>query len=130
MIRGEKSARYHDLKQSSGSEGGEAVAPNRGVLHGVLLTCYSLRMKQLSLREANQGFSRLVREIEATGERVLVLRNGKPAVEIAPSGEARAVRKPTQAQGRAVRAFLKLARMKPGDSSSQARWTRDELHER
>ena len=87
-------------------------------------------MKQLSLREANQGFSRLVREIEQTGERVLVLRSGKPAVEIIPSGESRAARKRTPEQERAVRAFLKLARTKPGDSSGEQRWTRDELHER
>lgn len=87
-------------------------------------------MKQLNLREANQGFSRLVRQIERTGERVLVLRNGKPAVEIIPSGENRAVRRRTPAQERALRAFLKSARAKPGNSTGQRRWTRDELHER
>jgi len=87
-------------------------------------------MKQLNLREANQGFSRLVREVEQTGERVLVLRNGKPAVEIVPSGASRAVRRRTPRQERAVRAFLKSARSKPGDSSGQRRWKRDELHER
>jgi len=87
-------------------------------------------MKQINLREANQEFSRLVREIERTGERVLVLRNGKPAVEIVPSAERRAVRSRTPEQERAIRAFLKLARSKPGDSSGDRRWTRDELHER
>ena len=88
------------------------------------------RMKQLNLREANQEFSRLVREIERTGERVLVLRNGKPAVEIVPSGERRAVHRRTPEQERAIRAFLKVARTRPGDSSGQRRWTRGELHER
>ncbi len=87
-------------------------------------------MKQLNLREANQGFSRLVREVEETGERVLVLRNGKPAVEIVPSGEKRAMRKRAPEQERAIRAFLKSARTKPGDSSGEDRWTRDELHVR
>jgi len=87
-------------------------------------------MKQLNLREANQEFSRLVRKIEETGERVLVLRNGKPAVEIVPSGEKRAVRRRTPAQERAIRAFLRLARTRPGNSSGRRRWTRDELHER
>jgi antitoxin (DNA-binding transcriptional repressor) of toxin-antitoxin stability system len=87
-------------------------------------------MKQLNLREANQEFSRLVREIEQTRERVLVLRNGKPAVEIVPSGELRAVRRRTPAQERALRAFLRSARTRPGNSSGQRRWTRDELHER
>jgi len=87
-------------------------------------------MRQLNLREANQEFSRLVRKIEQTGERVLVLRNGKPAVEIVPSGETHAVRSRTPAQKRAVAAFLKSARTKPGNSSGRRRWTRDELHER
>jgi prevent-host-death family protein len=87
-------------------------------------------MKQFNLREANQGFSRLVREVERTGERVLVLRNGKPAVEIVPSGERRNVRMRSPEQQRAIRAFLKSARITPGDSSGERRWTRDELHER
>jgi antitoxin (DNA-binding transcriptional repressor) of toxin-antitoxin stability system len=87
-------------------------------------------MKKLNLREANQGFSRLVREIERTGERVLVFRNGKPAVEIVPAGEKRDLHRRTPEQERAIRAFLKLARARPGDSAGERRWTRDELHER
>jgi prevent-host-death family protein len=87
-------------------------------------------MKQLNLREANQEFSRLVRKVEETGERVLVLRNGKPAVEIVPSGEKRAVRVRTPAQERAIAAFLKSARTRAGNSTGRRRWTRDELHER
>ena len=39
-------------------------------------------MKTMNLRDANQQFSRLVREIEETGESVLVLRNGKPAIRL------------------------------------------------
>jgi len=96
----------------------------------VLQLCYACSMKQLNLREANQAFSRLVREIERTGERVLVLRNGRPAVEIVPSGEQRAVRTRTPEQERAIRVFLRLARTRPGDSSGERRWTRDDLHER
>jgi prevent-host-death family protein len=87
-------------------------------------------MKQLNLREANQGFSRLVREVERTGERVLVLRNGKPAVEIVPAGVRRAVPGRSPQQARAILAFLEAARTSPGDSSGERRWTRDELHER
>lgn len=87
-------------------------------------------MKRLNLREANQGFSRLVREIERTGERVLVLKNGKPAVEIVPAGERHAVRKRAPEQERAICAFLDSARTSPGDSSGERPWTRDELHER
>jgi len=70
-----------------------------------------------------------VREIEETGESVLVLRNGRPAVEIGPSREKRAARRLTVEQERAVAAFLKSARAKPGKSPG-ARWTREELHER
>jgi len=87
-------------------------------------------MKQLNLRDANQEFSRLVREIERTRQRVIVLRNGKPAVEIIPATESRAVRPRTPEQERAVRAFLQLARATPGDSSGEPRWARGELHER
>ena len=87
-------------------------------------------MKQVTLREANQGFSRLVREVEETGEGVLVLRNGKPAVEIVPSREKRAARRLTPEQERAIAQFLKAARTKPGSSAGQKRWTRDDLNER
>ena len=87
-------------------------------------------MKQITLREANQGFSRLVREVEESGEGVLVLRNGKPAVEIMPSRETRPARKLSPEQERAIAQFLKAARTKPGRSAGEKRWTRDELHER
>jgi len=96
----------------------------------VLRLCYMGCMKQLNLRDANQEFSRLVRKIEETGERVLVLRNGRPAVEIIPSGEKRAAGARTPAQARAIRAFLRSARARPGNSSGRRRWSRDELHER
>ncbi len=39
-------------------------------------------MKTMNLRDANQQFSKLVREIEETGEAVLVLRNGRPAIRL------------------------------------------------
>lgn len=87
-------------------------------------------MKQITLREANQGFSRLVREVEETGEGVLVLRNGQPAVEILPSREKRPQRKLSPDQERAIAQFLKAARSRPGSSAGEKRWTRDDLHER
>ena len=89
-----------------------------------------MQMKQVTIREANQSFSRLVREIEETGEGVLVLRNGKPAVEIVPTRARRAARTLTAAQQAAITAFLEAARSNPGNSAGQPRWTRDELHER
>jgi prevent-host-death family protein len=87
-------------------------------------------MKQVTLREANQQFSRLVREVEATGERVLVLRNGKPAVEIAPTRVVRAMRELTPDQHAAFDGFVESALKRPGSSKGARRWTRDELHER
>ena len=39
-------------------------------------------MRTMNLRDANQQFSKLVREIEETGESVVVLRNGKPAITL------------------------------------------------
>ncbi|HEY2446758.1 MAG TPA: type II toxin-antitoxin system prevent-host-death family antitoxin [Rhizomicrobium sp.] len=86
-------------------------------------------MKQVTLREANQQFSKLVREVEETGERVLVLRNGKPAVEIAPTAK-RARRNLSKEQQAAFDAFLNTAANRPGSSKGVRRWSRDELHER
>ena len=46
-------------------------------------------MKTMNLRDANQQFSKLVREIEETGEPVLVLRNGKAAITLSAVGTRR-----------------------------------------
>lgn len=40
-------------------------------------------MRQVSLREANQNFSSCIAEVEA-GERLVLLRRGKPIAEIVP----------------------------------------------
>jgi prevent-host-death family protein len=39
-------------------------------------------MREVTLRDANQQFSKLVREVEETGETITVMRKGKPAVKI------------------------------------------------
>ncbi|MBV9043533.1 MAG: type II toxin-antitoxin system Phd/YefM family antitoxin [Alphaproteobacteria bacterium] len=44
-------------------------------------------MKKMNLRDANQQFSKLAREVEETGQTILVLRNGKPALKLAPIDE-------------------------------------------
>ncbi|HEX3652236.1 MAG TPA: type II toxin-antitoxin system Phd/YefM family antitoxin [Rhizomicrobium sp.] len=46
------------------------------------------KMKELTLRDANQQFSKLVREVAETREEVVVLRNGKAAVKIVPVEQA------------------------------------------
>jgi prevent-host-death family protein len=86
-------------------------------------------MKEISLREANQQFSRIVREVEESGEAVRVLRNGKPAVDILPAGTKRARRVLTPDQKAAFEALMKSARESQGNSEGR-RWTRDELYER
>jgi prevent-host-death family protein len=40
-------------------------------------------MRQVSLREANQNFSNCIAEVES-GERLVLLRRGKPVAEIIP----------------------------------------------
>jgi prevent-host-death family protein len=61
-------------------------------------------MKTMNLRDANQQFSRLVREVEETGETILVTRNGKPAVKITSVLEL-------SARGRTVEQEAALARL-------------------
>ena len=53
-------------------------------------------MKTMNLRDANQQFSKLVREIEETGEPVLVLRNGQPAITLSAVGGMRRSTTPEQ----------------------------------
>lgn len=85
-------------------------------------------MKEVTLREANQQFSQLVREVEETGESVLVLRNGKKAVKISPAEEKPRKRKLTADQESALASLLEFARN--STAKSDGPWTREELYER
>lgn len=40
--------------------------------------------KTITLRDANQQFSKIVREVEESGREYVVVRNGKPTVKITP----------------------------------------------
>jgi prevent-host-death family protein len=85
-------------------------------------------MKTLNLRDANQQFSKLVREIEATGEGVLVLRDGKPAIRMLPAED-----KPRRLSAERRKAMERLieSMKNPGRSAPDApHLTRDQLHER
>jgi prevent-host-death family protein len=62
--------------------------------------CY---MKTMNLRDANQQFSKLVREIEETGEPVLVLRNGKPAIRLSAAATSTVT---TERQGEAAQHLM------------------------
>jgi prevent-host-death family protein len=61
-------------------------------------------LTSITLREANQQFSELVRRVEETGEGYLVLRRGKPAVRILPADEG--PRPLTPEQEAALKSFL------------------------
>ena len=80
-------------------------------------------MKTMNLRDANQQFSKLVREVEQTGETVTILRNGKPAVKITSVTESR--------RGRTAEQEAALARIfdrqNHGSSPEGWRFNREDL---
>ena len=86
-------------------------------------------MKQINLRDANQQFSKLVREVEKSGETFVVIRNGEPAAQLGPvTSETRKFQR-TPEQLAALDALIDSARRSTA-KSDVTRWTRDELHER
>lgn len=84
-------------------------------------------MRKINLRDANQQFSRLVREVEETGETVQILRRGEPTAELRPVRNPE--RRLTAAQEAALKSMLETAR-KSGRKSVGRKMTRDEMHER
>ena len=86
-------------------------------------------MRKINLRDANQHFSQLVREVQETGEPVSVYRRGEPAVEIHPSAKKSATRVLTPEQEAALSSMLDTAR-RFGHKSAGRKMTRDEMHER
>lgn len=79
--------------------------------------------KTITLREANQAFSRCVREVEA-GEEITITRKGRPVARLVPVGGKR-VLTPEQQVARA----RALARMKKGWRLGGERFNRDELYD-
>ena len=82
--------------------------------------------KTISLRDANQKFARIVREVEEGRETVIVTRRGEPVVKITPAREGK--RKLTPAQQRALNQIFKLAEEKKL-SSGGWKFNRDELYD-
>ena len=80
--------------------------------------------KTITLRDANQGFSRCVREVEA-GEEFVITRNGKPVAKLTSVGGSKRV---LTAQQEAARARA-LAVMKEGWPISAGPLNRDELYD-
>jgi prevent-host-death family protein len=85
--------------------------------------------KTINLRDANQQFSRLVREVQETGREYIVMRNGEEAVRISPARNPSERRKLSPEQQAALDSMFELAERVRGKSSGR-KLTRDELHER
>jgi prevent-host-death family protein len=80
--------------------------------------------KTISLREANQGFARCIREVEA-GAEFIITRNGQPVARLTPIG-GRRVLAPQQEAALA----RTCARMERGWPIGAGPLDRDALHER
>lgn len=81
-------------------------------------------MKTITLRDANQGFARCVREVEA-GEEFVITRNGTPVARLAPIA-GRRVLSPEQEAALARTKAL----MEEGWQLGGERFDRDQAHER
>jgi prevent-host-death family protein len=79
--------------------------------------------KTITLRDANQGFSRCIREVEA-GEEFVITRKGQPVAKLVPVGGKR-VLTPEQEVARA----RALAIMKEGWPLNIRRFNRDEIYQ-
>lgn len=86
------------------------------------------KAQQISVRDANQGFSKMIARVQR-GESFVVTKNGAVVARIEPADTA-AERK--AAQRRAAKE--RLERVMSGAQSSQGGWTfagkREQLHER
>ncbi len=81
--------------------------------------------KTITLREANQAFSRIIREVEA-GEEITITRNGEPVARLVPVSRERVLTPGQQAARTRAR-----ARMEEGwDLGVDHPLDRDSLHER
>jgi prevent-host-death family protein len=81
--------------------------------------------KTLSLREANQSFARVVREVES-GDAFTITRNGTPVARIAPIQGARRVL--TEEQKAALARIL--ARSEEGWPLDAEKFNREDLYDR
>jgi prevent-host-death family protein len=88
-----------------------------------------IAMRQMTMREANQQFSQLVREVQETGESVQVLRNGQPAAEIHPASSRSVKRQLSPERQKALKRLLDTARHSTAKSDGKA-WKREELYRR
>lgn len=80
--------------------------------------------KTLTLRDANQSFSRCIRAVES-GEDFVITRNGRPVARLTPVSSVRVL---TERQKQALEHFRKVVR--EGWSLRSGPLDRDALHER
>jgi prevent-host-death family protein len=80
--------------------------------------------KVIGLREANQAFSRCIREVEA-GEEYVITRKGRPVARIVPVRQKRVLTPEQQAALARTK-----ARMKKGWDIGAGPLDRDAVHER
>jgi prevent-host-death family protein len=80
--------------------------------------------KMITLREANQGFSRCIREVEA-GQEFIITRNGQPVARLAPISGRRTLTAEQEAALARARAI-----MEEGWPINAGPLDRDALHER
>jgi len=83
--------------------------------------------KTISLRDANQKFAQIVREVEERRETVIVTRRGEPVVKIVPAREG--ARTLTPEQQHALKAMVEYAQKHKLYSRGRT-LTRDQMHER
>jgi prevent-host-death family protein len=81
--------------------------------------------RSVSAREANQQFSRILREVEA-GTEILVTRRGRPVARIVPAQQARE-RQLTQEQEAALERTRR--RLEKGWDLGGGKFNRDELYD-
>lgn len=79
--------------------------------------------KTITLREANQSFSRCVRDVEA-GEEFVITRNGRPVARLSPLDNHRMLT-PKQAAARA----RALAKMRKGSPIGSGGFDRHEIYD-
>jgi prevent-host-death family protein len=80
--------------------------------------------KTLTLREANQSFSRCIREVEG-GEEFVITRNGTPVARLSPVSKRRVLTPEQQAAWERLKAA-----MDKGWDIGAGPFDRDALHER
>lgn len=80
-------------------------------------------MKQVSAREANQRFSKLLAEV-ADGQEVVITRRGKPVARLSPVSTT----KDDKRREAAIKRMI--AHLERGVNLGGIKATRDEMHER